>query len=317
MFGLIFLNRFCLLLCGGVCLFSSCSRGDLPQQLVACAETVSQIEFSQGADTTILTEVDGKWIVNHGRAARSECVSDWRRVVLNWELRPMAFDENIKQEIIGQLVREGICTTLFTKHRSRPSLSFYIGNIKYTGAVAYDGEQLFLANMPYSDDEVTATFSAKAEYWKDATVFSYLPLDLDTITVEHLQRPEASFQLIRDGNEWQPVAVKGNRASGYKNAVLINRYVTYFQQVEADEIIDKLPESELAAVCRRLQHRLHIKSAKGNLTVELFGISLAAEEGYDTDKCLLFVVETGEWARASWVSFDLLLRDLNDFVDKK
>jgi hypothetical protein len=51
--------------------------------------------------------------------------------------------------------------------------------------------------------------------------------------------------------------------------------------------------------------------------VEFFGIPLEAEEGYDTDKFRLFMAETGEWACASWVSFDLLLRDLNDFVDKK
>ena len=310
-------TRFCLLLCGSACLFFSCNQGDLSQQLVACAENVTRIEFSQGADTTILTEIDGKWVVNHGRTARSECVSDWWRVVLNWQLRPMAVEENIKQQITGQVVREGVCVALFTKRYDRPSFSFYIHDIKYTGTVVYDGEQLFLADMSYFDDKITEAFSAKAAYWKDATVFSYLPLDLDTVTVEHLQRPEASFRLIRNDNGWQPVAVNGGRDAGHKNEALLDRYVTYFQQVEADVLIDRLPEAEHAAIRRRLQHRITIKSAKGNLTVELFGIPLAAGGGYDTDKCLLFVVETGTWARASWVSFDLLLRDLNDFVDKK
>ncbi|MDR3180430.1 MAG: hypothetical protein LBT61_00680 [Prevotellaceae bacterium] len=315
MLGFIFPNRF-YLLCGCVCLFSSCSRGDLPQQLAASAEAITQIEFSQGGDTTTITEIDGKWVVNHGRAAQEACVSDWWRVALNWQLRPMAVDENVVQKIADRVVREGIHTAVFTK-RHRPLLAFYISNIKYTGTVVYYGEQLFLANMPYADYEITEVFSAKPEYWKDATVFSYLPLDLDTVTVEHLQRPEASFQLIRNADGWQPLAVEGNRAIKCKNEALINRYVTYFQQVAADTVIGELPEPELDAVRNHLQHRIHIKSAKGNLTVELFGIPLAEGDGYDTDKCLLFMVETGEWARASWVSFDLLLKNLTDFVDKK
>lgn len=317
MFGFIFSNRFYILLYGCAFFFFSCSRGDLPQQLAACAEAITQIEFSQGDDTTTLTEIDGKWVVNLGRAANEERVFDWWRVALNWQLRPITLDETIKQKITAQVVREGIHTAVFTGRHNHPLLTFYTDNIKSMGTVVYYGEQLFLANVSHAGYDAIDVFSAKAEYWKDVTVFSCLPSDLDTVTVEHLQRPEASFQLVRDGNGWQPVAVKGNRVAYHKNEALINRYVTYFQRVEADAIIDRLPEPELTAIRRHLQHRINVKSAKGNLTVELFGIPLAAEHGYDTDKCLLFMVETEEWARASWVSFDLLLRDLSDFVDKK
>jgi hypothetical protein len=317
MSGFIFPTRFHLLLCGGACLFfSCCSRGDLSQQLAACAEDVTQIEFSQGADTAVLTYVDGEWVVNHGRAVRDERLSDWWRVVRDWQLRPMALEEPLAEKITGRVVREGIHTTVCTGKHARPLLSFYIENIQSTGTVVYYDEQLFLAVLPYDEKEVAAAFSAKPAYWAAATVFSYWPSDLDTVTVEHLQRPEASFRLIRDGNEWQPVAVAGTRAADYKNEALINRYVTFFQQVEADVLIDKLSEAERAAIRRHLQHRITIKRAKGNLTVELFGIPLADGEGYDTDKCFLFMVESGEWAQASWVSFDLLLRDLSDFVDK-
>ncbi|MDR2449286.1 MAG: hypothetical protein LBD52_04925 [Prevotellaceae bacterium] len=317
MFGFIFPNRFFILLCGGACLFLSCNRGDLPQQLAACADAITQIEFSQGGDTATLTEIDGKWVVNHGRAVRAGRLSNWRRVALNWRLRPIVFDETIKQKITTQVVREGVHTAVFTGRHNHPTLTFYISNIAYTGTVVCYGEQLFLADIPYTGYEVMDVFNATPGYWKDATVFACLPFDLDTVTVEHLQRPEASFQLVRDGNGWQPVAAGSNQATCHHNEALINRYVTYFQRVEADAVIGRLPGPELTAIRRHLQHRINVKSAKGNLTVELFGIPLKAENGYDTDKCLLFMVETGEWARASWVSFDLLLRDLNDFVDKK
>jgi hypothetical protein len=316
MFGFIFPNRFHILLCG-VWLLFSCSRGDLSQQLAVCAEAVTKIEFAQGGDTTILTGIDGKWVVNHGRVARTERLSDWWHVALNWRLRPLALDEATQQKITAQVVREGIHTAVFTRRHDTPSLAFCIADVKHTGTVVYHGGQLFLADIPYAGEEVTAVFSAKSGYWKDATVFSYLPLDLDTVTVEHLQRPAASFQLVRHGEAWQPAAVGENQSAYHKNEALINRYVTYFQQVEADTIIDSSSIPALATVRHHLQHRISIKSARGNLTVELFGIPSAAEKGYDTDKCLLFIVETGEWVQASWISFDLLLRDVNDFVDKK
>jgi hypothetical protein len=318
MSGFILQTRFYILLCGSAWILFSCNRGDLPQRLSGCAEAVTQIEFSQGKDTATLTEVDGKWIVNHSRPARAACLSDWWRVVLHWQLRPFMLDETMKSKTVEQVVRKGIHTTVYTKYNVHPLLTFYICNIKYTGVVVYYDDRLFLANMPYTDEVVTDVFSAGAAFWKDVTVFAYLPSDLDTVAVEHLQRPEASFQLNRDGSEWQPVALGARRvAASGKNEALINRYVTYFQQVEADAVIDRLPAPELEAARRHLQHRISVKSAKGNLTVELFGIPLAAGQGYDTDKCLLFMVENDTWAQGSWVSFDLLLRDLNDFVDKK
>jgi hypothetical protein len=316
MSGFIFFYRFRILLFGCTCFFFSCSWGDLAQQLAACADAVTQIEFSQGSDTATLTALDGQWVVNHGRAVRPSCLSGWWRVVLNWQLHPLAVDEALQQRITNRIVKEGLHVAVFTKRFDHPLLTFYIVKTAEAGTIIYSGEQLFLANMPYSDYEITDAFSAKPAFWKESTVFSYSPHDLDTLTVEHLQRPEASFQLLRDGNRWRPVALEGNRVAGHENEALINRYVTYFRQVEADTIVSRLSEPALTAIRRHLQHRIGIKSAKGNLTVELFGIPLATGEGYDTDKCLLFMVETEEWAQASWVYFDLLLRDLNDFVDK-
>ena len=306
-------NRFCALLCGCACLLLACSPDDLTQQLAGCAGNVTQIEFSQGHDTTLLTKIGEQWVVNHGRPARAERVFDWWRVTLNWQLRPLAADETVTQKIIAQVAREGIHTKLYGKRLTRPLCSFHIGNLKHTGTVVCVDGQLFLADESYSGYKVMEVYSAKSGFWKDATVCSYLPLDLDTVCVEHLQRPAASFRLIRDGHEWQPVSLDGTRAAYHKNEALINRYVTCFRQVAADAMTDTAPPD----TCRHLQHRISIKSAKGNLTVELFGIPLAKGEGYDTDKCLLFIDETKEWAHASWVSFDLLLRDLDDFVDKK
>lgn len=295
----------------------ACSPDDLTRQLDACADAVTRLEFVQGHDTTVLTKAGEQWLVNHGRPAGAERLFDWWRVMLNWQLRPLAVDEAVKRKIAAQVAREGIHTAVFTKRRSRPLLSFHISSIAHTGTVVRYGEQLFLADLSYAGYKVMEACSAKPEFWKDATIFSYLPLDMDTVRVEHLNRPEASFRLIRNGTEWQPVAPDRTRAAYRNNEALINRYVTYFRQVAADAIIDTPPASTLAEARQHLQHRISIKSAKGNLTVELFGIPLAAGEGYDTDKCILFIVETKEWARGSWVYFDLLLRDLNDFVDKK
>jgi hypothetical protein len=237
-------------------------------------------------------------------------------VALNWQLRPLLVDEAMERKITAQVVREGVRTAVYTKRLTRPALTFYVHDLGQAGVVVCHGDRLFLADAPYAGHNITDVYSARPGFWKDATVFAYLPLDLDTVRVEHLQRPAASFQLARNGDEWQPAPVGGTPAVARKNEALINRYVTYFQQVPAEAMLDSLPASTLAGVHQHLQHRISIKSARGNLTVELFGIPPAAGEGYDTDKCLLFIVETKEWARASWVSFDLLLRDLRDFVKK-
>jgi hypothetical protein len=298
-----------------ICLCLSCHPDDLPQALLKHADEVVRIEFLQGRDTTMLTETDNGWQVNNGRTAEADRVSAWWQMALNWRMRRMELNESAAQELSNSIKRDGLRATLFTKHTEKYWLQFYIHDIKSVGRVVWTDEKLFLIDRPYAQETGGAAFSAAPGFWNNTTVCAYLPQDIDTIKVEHVQRPDASFVLVLEGEHLQVMDANGAPLRNPQEA-LMTRYITYFRQVDADTVVGSLPAAEVLAAESHLQHRITICSTKGKSTIAFFGIPLPEGE-YDTDKCLLFMVESKEWALGSWVSFDLLLRNLTDFVDKK
>lgn len=279
------------------------------------AEYVSKIELLQGEQHTILSYDSGNWLVNGGRKASINRLEDWWSVALAWRVRPFYIDDATLSSIRSEIKRDGIRARLFTRQDKKPFLDFYICDLKNIGTVVLSGNKRFLVDLPYQDIKLMDVWDAAPGFWQEASVFSYLPSEMDTIKVFHAISPASSFRITRDGRAWFVSDTTGKRLDRL-DTVLVNRYVTYFQQINADSIIGMLPEAEASAPYRSFQHRISISGNKGSRHVDLFGISLP-EGGYDTDKCMLFIHETEEWAEGSWVSFDLLLRNLTDFVDKK
>jgi hypothetical protein len=294
-------------------LLCSCGHNDLPQALRHYADDISRIAFTQANDTVTLTATTSGWIVNNRREAAETRVADWWYTVQNWRLRPLETDTTTTQILTANIKRNGIGIHYFKGSTCKPLLHFYIYDDMYTGAVVLYNGNLWSAALPYSVKTITEVCGVASGFWNNVTVCAYSPSDIDTIKVLHSLLPEASFMLIRKNNEWRISGTNGKQVE-IQNNELIHRYITYFRHIDADSIIGTQVAAQDFSPYQQ-QHVITVKSAKENRTVELFGIPLA-DGGYDSDKCLLFIGETKEWALASWVSFDLLLRNYSDFVNK-
>ncbi|MCL2098104.1 MAG: hypothetical protein FWH23_05025 [Bacteroidales bacterium] len=154
---------------------------------------------------------------------------------------------------------------------------------------------------------------------QNMTVFAYLPAEIDTIRVLHRSDDWASFELIREENTVWIIKPLLEQPFKSLNDNLLRRYVAYYTQVAVDNIITS-DNKELTDIIASEDWQYSIRVAarnKPDRTVQLYGIPAANEEGYDTDKCLAYIPETKEIAQASWISFDILLKKFQDFVEKK
>ncbi|MDR3235596.1 MAG: hypothetical protein LBT48_02575 [Prevotellaceae bacterium] len=296
-----------------VCLLCSCGHDDLPQALRHYAGNISRMVFTQANDTVTLTETPSGWIVNDRREAAENRIADWWYTVQNWRLRPLDTDTTTTRILTANIKRNGVGVHLYKGSAYKPLLHFYIYDDTHTGAIVLHNGNLWSAALPYSIKTITEVCCVASGFWNNVAVCAYSPSDIDTIKILHALRPEASFMLIHENNEWRVTDTHGTQAENQNNE-LIRRYVTYFRRLDADSIIGTQVAAQDFSHYQR-QHAINIKGAKENRTIDLFGIPLDGG-GYDSDKCLLFIGETEEWALASWVSFDLLLRNYSDFVNK-
>jgi hypothetical protein len=161
--------------------------------------------------------------------------------------------------------------------------------------------------------------AAQPDDWCELTVFAHLPAEIDTIRVIHKAEAPASFELVQEQDTVWAIRPLVEQSFNNLNYNLLNRYLLYYAQVYADNTL--APDNkEFRAIVHQedWQYSIHIAgSRKPNRTVQIYGIPAAEGEGEDTDKCLIYIVETKEIAYASWVSFDILLKKFQDFIEKK
>ena len=159
----------------------------------------------------------------------------------------------------------------------------------------------------------------QADYRQDMTVFAYLPSAIDTIRVTHRLDTLSSFTLIHEQDTVWTIKPLVEQSFNNLNNNLLRRYLSYYGQVVADSIVTS-DNKELTAIVDHThwQYGIYIGSRQKNCrTVQIYGIPSADGQDYDTDKCLIYIVETKEIMKASWISFDILLKKFQDFVEKK
>jgi len=151
----------------------------------------------------------------------------------------------------------------------------------------------------------------------DLTVFAYLPAEIDTIRVIHRSDALESFELVRKQDTVWVVKNIDGQSFTEMNKNLLRRYLSYYAQVNADNVVTP-DNKEFMAIVNQEDWQYSIRtssSRKPGRTVQLYGIPAADGKGEDTDKCLIYIVENKEIAHASWISFDLLLKKFRDFVE--
>ncbi len=281
---------------------------------------ITQVEFTSGAGDAVVSSViskgsSGQWIVNGRRPVDEGRWTAWWTMLSDLRVYPLYLDATTLPGITSTLRSEGL--HIIVRAGDEDILSdFYVARFDNIGIVALSGNNTRLIDLPYEETDMLSYCSAGINFWQDMTVFAALPADMDTIEVVHRADSSASFRLVRQDTSWS-VTNLGGQQQRPVNRETLQRYLSYFRQVRADSLL--LPENrllEIMADSRHLQHIIRIAGRKSNV-VQFFGIPLPGGEAYDTDKCLLYLENTRETALASWMNFDLLLKNLGDFVDKK
>jgi len=219
-------------------------------------ETVSDIEGAKSEfsiqDTSKVTKIfiaDAKggkvtlskngnvWMVDNKYVARPDNIKlllkTFNRISVKSPVPKSAFNNIIKSLATG-----GTKVEIY-EGESKPSKIYYVGGPTLDHQGTYmlletDGVKStapFIMHIPGFYGYLTTRFFTESEQWRDAVVFKYLPSDIKSISVEYHERPEQSFIIEKENNQFALKDFSDKKILSEADTNILNKYVSLYQGI--------------------------------------------------------------------------------------
>ena len=224
---------------------------------------------------------------------------------------PQAMQETMREKLHSK----GYCIRLFDIER-RQRVSIYVMYEEGVGIVSEQGNTVFLLDMTGVNFDPSEDLSASPAFWCTTQIFDFPASSIKTICIQHLLDAPQSFCIYRKPDQELRLTGLASADDSYTyDEDVMRRYLTYFSRVNADKVIIA-GDREQQALKNDLQHIIGVEGEDNDIcTIACVGLKLP-DGSYDTDKFLLYHYEKNRWSVASWVNFDLLLKNLEDLLVK-
>ncbi|MCB9311072.1 MAG: DUF4340 domain-containing protein [Lewinellaceae bacterium] len=162
--------------------------------------------------------------------------------------------------IMQSLKLSGIRVDVFTNTLEEPEKTFFIGNDTKEGVGTYmllEGDpQPYVMYLPGLGGGLRARFEHPGEDYRDKSIYTILPSDIQSITLEYPKNTSSSF-IIRNENPVTILPLDNNQPKLERpiNQKLAKAYFGYFESIgaegfankfeQADSIILKVPYAKL------------------------------------------------------------------------
>ncbi len=251
-----------------------------------------------------------QWLVNNAYEANEERIENLLYLLSHVEwLNPIP--QNMQESVTRKLHCKGFLVAINKDDKLQGKA--YIMEESSVGLLgaAKDGEVFLLGTGGYEFD-ILSTLSAEPAFWCANQIFTFPIESLREVCVKHIAMPGESFCIHLDNGSKPVLTTLNDTLPQSYDEILMKRYLTYFGNVFVDKMIAG-GAGEQHALKNDLQHVIQITSPTETCTVACIGLK-TPEGNYDTDKFLLYHYEKNRWALASWVRFDLLLKNYSHFL---
>lgn len=219
-------------------------------------------------DTISLTRTDEGWMVN-GRYKASRGMINILLETFKRQYAAYPVQEAAHNNVIKAMAGTAVKTELFNKH-GRLLKTFYVGGQvpanKGTFMLMEGAQRPYVVQLPAYQGYVTPRYSTKLKEWRDRTVVSIPPQELESVDVKYTAEDEYlnSFSLVRKGDGAFTIITHPElKMSGEPNPARVRAYAGYFQQVGLEGYLDGVTglDSIIASVPKRCE--LTVKSKGG------------------------------------------------------
>jgi hypothetical protein len=281
--------------------------------LIRISRDSIQTELKKGAD--------GIWYANE-KATNSELIENMLYALSHQQADfPIPMEKT--QQAVNKLNKQGFEIKVYSKKSKKLDFQICLFDTLCVGLVK-NKKQPYALSIPGYNDKTTDYISASTSFYLNNSIFKYLPSEIESVTVENIRNPSESFIVFQTmRGQIMLYSIANKSFINYFDENKIRKYLSYFYDVEYTKMLD-ISKSERRNIMNLAQsHKLTVKANKSKISltitpklleipVEQFG----KNQLYDTDNFYLLMNENQDIAIAKWIDFDILLKNLSDFVEK-
>ncbi|MBK9335194.1 MAG: DUF4340 domain-containing protein [Lewinellaceae bacterium] len=209
----------------------------------------------RSGQSTTLERKDGYWLYNGQYKARTSAVNTLLATIgsLNVLYIPPKVAE---QTMIKSLAAEGIKVEVYAKENKLVK-SYYVGGVtadeRGTHMIMDGAEQPYVVHIPGFIGQVRVRYMMGDDSWRDRTVFSEKPEEIQSVSVEYPQQKSASFRLEKVDEaayEVRPYFSTTPRSKSPQRKGTAEAYLLQYESLGAEEYItaDRSRDSVAALV---------------------------------------------------------------------
>lgn len=259
-----------LIIIAGIYYFSN-SKGSLNLHDASFAiespDKITKIEISIKNEKLILEKEFEHWKVNNKYLVTDKNIKNLIMTLNRIEiLSPVSSIE--KEQVASILKADGIVVEIFKNRRtlkkyfvSKPEM-----NDTKTYMMMYKSAEPFIIQIPLFKGLVSRLFNVDEDYWRDKTVFDYLPQNIKNIEVKYPGNLDKSF-LVTNYNDgtFALQNLKDNRYVENFNVDHVARYFTYFQRITFDQVVKNISPVEIDSILQTVPFNIiSVEDISGN-----------------------------------------------------
>jgi hypothetical protein len=292
----------------------------------ACSrpEQITRVEINNRDFAVVLEKTGGGWAINETHLANKDMIDNMKLVISKLKVEyplPKMYAETITDSLI---VTEGMHVKLYVGKSLKKSYYLYASDSLECIGLIEGKKQAYSLYMSGFTVNPYKYLSANPSFWLDNIAFSYYPNEIVSVEVENMHEPRQSFKIkLRGVNDYKLIDSYNLREAPDFDTLMIKRYLTYFNMVAFDSYPDLSEEDKQEILLSDYAYVLHIETKNEKNSYRVIYIPVNDELDaygnplqYDRQYFYLSMNNGNDIAKASWLVFDILLKNLLDFVDK-
>jgi hypothetical protein len=157
---------------------------------------ITTIEFEDGKNTLTLEKKGEAWFVNKNLETRKTSLLFILKILTEMEIKSPVTPELFNKEIIENGI-DPLKVRVFEKGKLIKSFLVYKTGSNIYGNIMKlrESSKPFIVFIPGNEVEIGSAFTMNELFWQPYTVFSFLPSDIYSVSVENMADTSSSFMI--------------------------------------------------------------------------------------------------------------------------
>ena len=228
---------------------------------------ITRIEISDNAKNLLLEKRGEDWIVNKKYETRKSSILFIMKILTEMEIKSPVTPELFKKEISDKGIKP-VRVKVSAKGRTIRSFFVYktVSNSYGNIMKLREGSKPFIVYVPGNDVEIGSAFTMNELFWQPYTVFSLLPSEIYSVTLENFSDTAYSFK-IKNENRVLSLTGISEKLTGWDTSRVV-RYITYFTHVPFESWAFNIPVAEKEKIKNEKPlYRITVMSSAGDKKV--------------------------------------------------